>query len=394
MEILHVYTGNLYGGIETFLATLARRRDLLYGSRHHFAICAEGRLAQELREYTTDVHYLGPTRVSRPWTVLRARRRLKELIRSGPPFDVVVCHSPWPHALFAPIVRSAGLRLVFYLHGPVGGRHWTDRWAARTPPDLMIGVSRHTAQTGRLIFPHVPTEVLNYPIPWPETQEASPEARAAVRSELGTDMETTVIMQASRMEAWKGHDQLLQALALIRDLPGWTCWIAGGAQREFEMRYRSQLEQMVTELGLTGRVRFLGERRDVPRLLAAADLLCQANRGAEGFSLAFMEAFHAGLPIVTTALGGAPDLIDASSGVLAPPGDIQALADGLRRLIVNDELRRSMGAEARRRVWQMCDPAQQLSRLASLLANLGQTEGADSLQSACGSQLGSSSPGK
>ncbi|HWE37787.1 MAG TPA: glycosyltransferase [Isosphaeraceae bacterium] len=370
MNVLHVGIGNLFGGVETFLVSLGRRRDLWGPARHRFALCVEGRFSRELAEHEVPVTLLGATRVSRPWTVLRARRRLADLIRNGPGFDVAICHASWPQAVFGPVVRDAGLPLVFYLHGPTGGGHWTDRWAARTPPDLMIGVSRHTVETGRRIFPNCPAEVLNYPIPWPDADTDDPAVRAEVRTELGASPDDTVIMQASRMEPWKGTDQHLRALALIRDLPGWTCWIAGGSQRPYERRYREELGRLVEELGVADRVRFLGERRDVPRLLAAADILCQANRGPEGFSLAFMEAFHAGLPIVTIAMGGAPELIDETCGVLAPPGDIDAVADGLRKLIVDTDLRRRMGAAARRRVWETSDPATQLGRLVDLLASV------------------------
>ena len=67
-------------------------------------------------------------------------------------------------------------------------------------------------------------------------------------------------------------------------------------------------------------MRWLGQRRDVPELLAAADIYCQPNVGAEPFGIVFVEALYTGLPVVTTALGGALEIIDASCGVLVPPG--------------------------------------------------------------------------
>src|SRR5262249_15250938 len=102
--------------------------------------------------------------------------------------------------------------------------------------------------------------------------------------------------------------------------------------------------------------------------LAAADIYCQGNRGPEGFSLAFLEAFAAGLPVVTTDLGGAGELIDRSSGVLTPPGDPAALAEGLRSLITRADLRREMGRAAARRVRVLSDPATQMGTLRDLLA--------------------------
>ena len=121
------------------------------------------------------------------------------------------------------------------------------------------------------------------------------------------------------MEAWKGHRLLLEALGRLRHVPGWVLWVAGGAQRPYEARYLAELEAQATELGIRGRVRFLGQRSDVPRLLRAADIHCQPNLGPEPFGIAFIEALQARLPVVTTAMGGPLEIIDGSCGVLVAP---------------------------------------------------------------------------
>src|SRR5262249_48901296 len=123
-------------------------------------------------------------------------------------------------------------------------------------------------------------------------------------------------------------------------------------------------------LGLQERVRFLGRRTDVPHLLAAADVFCQPNLDTEGLSIAFMEAYLARLPIITSAIGGAVEFIDESSGVLLPTGDVAAVADALRRLITDHVLRRQMGQAARERVVHLCDPAQQMRKLQDVFVSL------------------------
>lgn len=366
-RVLHICAGNLYGGVETFQVALARhaaRPGPTASVEHCFAVCFEGRLSLELAESGSELYRIGDVRLSRPWTTLRARRRLGALLNQRT-FDLVVSHSSWVHGIFGSLIRRRSIPVVYYLHGPITRPRVVDRLAARVPPDLMIGVSEHTVNTGRQLFSTAASAVVNYPLPW-EAIPAKEAVRSEVRAELGAG-NRTVILQASRMEAWKGHAQLLTALGLIRDDDRWVCWIAGGAQRASEVAYRERLEHKVRELGLESRVRFLGERRDVPRLLAAADVLCQANTGPEGFSLAFMEAFAAGLPIVTTRLGGAPELIDGTTGVLTPPGDIAALADALRKLVDDPALRARMGDSAVGRVRALCDPAQQFGRLDALL---------------------------
>src|SRR5262249_29633751 len=131
LRVLHLSAGNLYGGIETYLATLARYRHLAPEMEPHFGLCFRGRLWEELTAAGVPVYDLGPVRISRPWTVLRARRRLRSLLgETG--FAAVLTHGCWPHAVFAPVVRRAGVRLANAVHGELSHPTWLDRWAART----------------------------------------------------------------------------------------------------------------------------------------------------------------------------------------------------------------------------------------------------------------------
>jgi glycosyltransferase involved in cell wall biosynthesis len=130
----------------------------------------------------------------------------------------------------------------------------------------------------------------------------------------------------------------------------------------------------VRELGLEGRVRFLGHRTDVARVLAAADVHCQPNTGPEPFGVAFVEALYAGLPVATTALGGALEIVDESCGVLTPPGDAGALADALGRLTRDVGVRAGLGAAGPSRAAALCDPARQLTRLHELLGRVARRE--------------------
>src|SRR5687767_11586609 len=111
MRVLYTYSGNMYGGVESLLVTLARHRHLCPEMDPEFALCFEGRLSRELRESGVSVHLLGEVRVSQPMTVLRARRRLRDLFQRER-FDVVACHSAWSQAILGPVVRAAGLPLV------------------------------------------------------------------------------------------------------------------------------------------------------------------------------------------------------------------------------------------------------------------------------------------
>ena len=116
----------------------------------------------------------------------------------------------------------------------------------------------------------------------------------------------------------------------------WHCWIAGSPQRSRERYFVASLHAQARLLGVADRISFLGERRDVPRLMAAADVHCQPNHVGEPFGNVFIEALCAGTPSVTSALGGALEIIDDTCGRLVPPRDPEALANALQGLMVGD----------------------------------------------------------
>jgi len=359
LRVLHCAAGNMHGGVETVLNTLARQRARNPRLEPEFALGFEGRSSAELRASGVPVHVLGPARVSRPWTLWSTRRRLRNLLAARP-IDVVVCHGCWPHMLFGPPARRAGRPLVFWMHDLAQGTHWLERAAARTPPDLALVNSRSTAETLPRLFPNTPSEVLYCPVAAPQVDAA---ARTEVRAELAVPKGAAVIVQACRLERWKGHTLLLAALGRLRDRSGWVAWIAGGAQRPAEQAYLDELHAQAYTLGIADRVRFLGQRSDVPRLLAAADIHCQPNLGPEPFGIALVEALYARLPVVSTRLGGALEIVDDSCGVLVPPEDPDALAATLGRLIDHRDARLRIGAAGPARAAVLCDPAHILARL-------------------------------
>jgi glycosyltransferase involved in cell wall biosynthesis len=106
------------------------------------------------------------------------------------------------------------------------------------------------------------------------------------------------------------------------------------------------LKEVAERKGISDRVRFAGERRDVAAILRAADIYCQPNVGPEAFGISLVEAPAAGLPIVTSALGGALEIVDERCGLLVAPHDAGALTEALRRLLSDDGLRARLGRAA------------------------------------------------
>ena len=365
MRVLHVYAGNLYGGVEAMLATFARQRGLVPEMEPRFALAFEGRLSRELREAGAEVAILPGARISRPWTVWAAQREMAKLLASDRP-DVAIFHSAWAHGIFAPEAARAGIPIAFWLHDMASGGA-AERLARRTWANLVICTSHSVRETVRKIFPSAGGTVVYPSVPAPLDLSAE---REAVRAELETDADSVVVVQASRMEPWKGHRVHLEALGALRGDPRWTCWLAGGAQRPHETEHRDEMRALAERLGIAARVRWLGERADVPRLLAAADVLCQPNLGPEPFGMTYVEAMHARLPVVAAALGGAREIVTPETGMLVAAGDPAATAEALRALIGDAELRGRLGAAGPARARELCDPGTQMRRLHDLLATV------------------------
>ena len=164
MRTLQIYSGNLYGGIEKTLTMIAEAPGAI---EREFALCFEGRLRGDLIRAGARVHDLGVVRSRWPWTVARARRTLRTVL-ARTRFEVAICHSAWSQAIFGPVVRQAGLPLVFWLHDVATGRHWLERWARLTQPDVVVCNSDSPrAPRRRCIRASPPRWCALHCVPWP-----------------------------------------------------------------------------------------------------------------------------------------------------------------------------------------------------------------------------------
>jgi glycosyltransferase involved in cell wall biosynthesis len=207
---------------------------------------------------------------------------------------------------------------------------------------------------------------MHYPVAL-QAQENRLEKRNAARRELGAQAGTAVIIQVSRYEPWKGHLLHLNALSRLPSTTNWVCWMVGGPQTAADHRHHQDVLRAADRLEILDRVRFLGQRADVPQLLAGADIFCQPNEGAEPFGIVFVEALWAGLPVVTTAMGGALEILDESCGILTEPGNPDGVANALGLLIGSPELRERLGSAGPGRARALCDPAGQMGCLEQLV---------------------------
>jgi glycosyltransferase involved in cell wall biosynthesis len=359
--VLHVSGGDVYGGIERMVATLATTD--APGLRQSVVVSPSNRLFTELTGAGVDVAPLPFARASRPLSVMRGRRAFAALLDRMRP-DAVVFHGSWTHAMFAVAARAQGAAVVFWQHAPILTPGWLDRWAARTSPDLQITNSRFTASAPA--FRQMPSHVVHCAVSPRRTSDAAD--RQVTRAALGVSPSDVVILMAARFEAWKGHAVLIEAARLLRSA-GFRFWIAGGVQRPSERAYAGELQAQVADAGLQGAVAFLGQRADVPALMSAADLYCQPNTAPEPFGIAIAEAMLAGMPCVVSKSGGAMELVDERCGWLTEPRDAPAVARAIERLAKDVSARGLMGRAAAARAAELTNPHGRLDELLRLLAS-------------------------
>jgi glycosyltransferase involved in cell wall biosynthesis len=170
-------------------------------------------------------------------------------------------------------------------------------------------------------------------------------SKARARSDLELEGSSAVIVAIGRLSEPKGYPVLVKAMPLLlARIPAAMLLIAG------EGPLRPHLESLVASLGIGAHVRFLGLRRDVPRILAAGDVFALSSLW-EGLPMVLLEAMAAGLPCVATRVGGVPEAIrDREEGLLVPPGDAEALAESLISCLEDRDLATRLTTRAKARV--------------------------------------------
>jgi glycosyltransferase involved in cell wall biosynthesis len=289
--------------------------------------------------------------------------RLANRFRSWRP-DILLCCNQRAMRLGAPAARLAGVPRVVMRDGLIGSLNGTgyNRWVSR----LVDGFVVNANATRRELTGWLPADRVRVIYNGIELR-AYDEVRggAGVRSELGCPSNACVVLCVARLVLEKDHATLLTAFQrAARAQERLHLWIAGDGP------LRRVLESQVERLGLAGRVSFLGFRGDVPRLLAAADLLVIASQ-REGLPNVALEAMAARRPVIATAIAGTPELVrDGETGMLIPPGAPEALAGALTALAGDPIRRRQMGERGRRRVEEWFESSRALDRWEEYLVRL------------------------
>lgn len=172
-------------------------------------------------------------------------------------------------------------------------------------------------------------------------RQGRPEEGIALRQELGLPLDSPVITTVANYADFKGQDYLVKAAAIVAQrVPDAQFLLVG--------RGTERLKPLVEQLGLERRVRLVGFRTDIPRVLAATSLFVLPSL-QEAAGTAVREAMSVGLPCIATRVGGLPEVIsDGETGLLIPPADQERLAQAIVTLLENPDRAQALGEQGKR----------------------------------------------
>ncbi|HVC60548.1 MAG TPA: glycosyltransferase family 4 protein [Acetobacteraceae bacterium] len=333
-------------------------------------VCAEGPLLDDVRAEGFRVVAVRFARRVSPLAHWRAFHALVALFRAERP-DLVHAHMPISGFLARLAAWWAGVpRVAFTCHGflfnnregawPQRAASFAMEWVGGRVTEMFLTVStEEAADARRLGIARHAVAVGNGRDP--AVFRPDPEARARLRTAIGTPADRVVVVAVSRLVARKGFRELAAAM---REVPSAELWVAG------ERLESDRGEDMVATLraaGLGERLRLLGYRSDVAAVLAAADIFVLPSY-FEGLPMSVIEAMLTGLPVVATAIRGPREQVVAEvTGLLVKPRAVAPLGAALRRLVGDPALRAAMGEAGRARALELYDEAKVLARTVEAL---------------------------
>jgi len=339
-KILFVeHTAEMAGGGQQSLLVLLQRID-----RTRFApmvvLPEPGKLAGHLDRLAVPYRII-PFGTLRGLDILKAAGVVRRLVRVMREEGVDIVHTNASRSTFYAglAARCSGIPLV-----------WHVRIASREPvydrflyalASRVIAISRAVA--GRFPWDRGRKVTVVYNGLDPNLYESG--GRAEKRADSGLPGKV-VIGLIGRIEPDKGGDKLIRALRKAReDGAGLHLLIVGE-----RTPYRKDLERQAARLGLSGTVTFAGYREDIPGVMSSVDILALPSR-TEAFGRVLIEAMACGKPVVAFAVDAVPEIVeDGVTGLLVPFGDVDALADAMRKLADDPALRLRMGEKGRERV--------------------------------------------
>ncbi len=343
--VLHLSTSSGPGGAERIVCALAASLDATQ-FRSIVGLFRPGWLQEQCAARGLST-YVMPCRGMLDWRWVKACYRLVKReqvsVIQAHEFDAIV------HGWL--VAKLAGVPLVATVHGK--NYFWEKarrRWAYRivSGSARMVAVSEDLKRfiVEKIGIPDSRVHVIYNGVD--ESLGGESFDVPAVKRELGLPPNELVVGIVGNLYPVKGHTYLLQAIPqILKSCPNTTFLFIGRGELEVALKAQAK------ELGIEAKVRFLGLRQDILRLLSIMDVFAMPSL-SEGLSIALLEAMSAGKPVVVTNVGGNPELVvDGETGILVPAKDPNALASAVTECLTNRERAERFGESGRRR-WNQC----------------------------------------
>lgn len=334
MNILQILPSLEFGGVETGTIDLARY--LVKKGHKAVVISGGGRLVRELDKIGSR-HYTLPVGKKSLFNLIKMVRAVADIIRNED-IDIVHVRSRVPALAAFAACRITRRIFLTTAHGYYK-KHFLS---------TVMGWGRFVIVPSNIIAKHmtddfgVPHERIRF---IPRGVDLS---RFKFRDPKMHFSRAFTIGMVSRITPLKGHAHFIKAVSLLyRKIPNLKVMIAGSAQKE---KYMDELDLLVRRLGLSRTIEFIGAREDVASVMSSLDCLVSATVTPEAFGRVIVEAQAAGVPVVSTRVGGVVDIIeDGKTGLFCNVEDPHEMADKIFKLYQDKALWTDLAVEGRKR---------------------------------------------
>jgi glycosyltransferase involved in cell wall biosynthesis len=356
LSILFLIGSLQLGGAERQMAALMRRFVSKGVDCHLYALEPHGPVYESLKSIDVNIYDGGycseGTFAARAMLLLRAQFRLFRLLAKLRP-DVVHAYLPLTNFMGSLAGRLSGVPLVITSRRALGTHQDRNRgW--RIFDILSFRLSHRVTVNSHAVSQDTLIRDLGDPFKIRVIYngidathfEAASAGRETVRKALGILANEKAVISIANLIPYKGLSDLIEAVAAVTDrMPGVRFLLVGE-----DRGIQEELVAKAHRLGVSQQVVFLGQRLDIPDLLAASDLMAVSSH-EEGFSNVILEAMAAGLPVVATDVGGNREaVLDGVTGWLVAPRDPAVMADRILDLLSDQEKAAAWGRRGQDRV--------------------------------------------
>ncbi len=337
MNILQILPELNVGGVETGTVDLAK---YLLGHGHKAVVVSNGGSLVADLEKCGAKHYALPVHKKSLLTAFNCVGKLRRIILEEK-IDIVHARSRVPAWIAFLACRKTPAHFLTTCHG-----YYSLNFFSR-----VMGWPKIIIVPSQIIFKHMAEDFGVNPAHIRVIPRSVDLDKFKMAREEKSATDPLIVSIVGRLTPIKGHGDFLQSAAImIRRNPNVRFWIIGDSPAN-KTAYLKELETQAEQLGLKDYVNFLGNRKDVPQLLAKTDVLVFPSVRHEAFGRAILEAQASGVAVVATRIGGVVDIIEEDvNGLLVPPSDPQALAQATLRLLNDKSLRERLISNANKKI--------------------------------------------